>query len=363
MRSSPRRLHGSLLRRLGTALCALAWGAGMAITAPATAAQCMGVARTIELDPSRGHSYDGLERSLGLRDGEVVLTFDDGPRPGKTDRILDALRAECTRATFFMAGRSADAYPQLAQRVRREGHTLANHTHAHEKLTEIGSGAMVATIDEGAAAIRRATGVRALPFFRYPYLARSARTDAVLRSKGLIAFGANIDSKDYYKVSPAAVRAKVMGQLRAQRKGIVLMHDIHARTAAMLPALLDQMKAEGFRIVHIVPGRGGTPVADTVLAKAEPRAQATKVVASAEPAEKPSRRRATATLAAFVKPRASRAAPRIDVLGIDVLGGGTIKRALTPAEKRRARQILRREFTVTTDFTGLGGPVMVLRER
>lgn len=337
----------------------------MIVTAPA-AAQCMGVSRTIQIDASRGTSFDGLERSLGLRDGEVVLTFDDGPRPGKTDRILDALRAECTRATFFMAGRSADAYPQLAQRVRREGHTVAGHTHAHENLAKLDSGAVAAAIDKGNAAIARATGQRSTPFFRYPYLARTARTDEIVRSKGLIAFGANIDSKDYFKVSPAAVRAKIMERLRRQRQGIVLMHDIHARTAAMLPALLDQMKAEGFKIVHIVPGRGRTPVADTVLAKVKPstrdrtgrRAQAATVVARAKPKASSSQRQAAATLAAFAKPRTIRAAPRIDVLG-----GGTIKRAMTRTEKRQARNILRREFTVTTDFTGARGPVMVLRER
>ena len=344
------------IRRVGAAVASLlVWGAGMLVSAPA-AAQCMGVARTITVDPARGSFYNGLERSLGLRDGEVILTFDDGPVPGKTTRILDALRAECTKATFFMAGRMVDAYPAIAQRVRREGHSLASHTYSHNNLAKASSSVVAASISKGEAAIKRATGLGSVPFFRYPYLAKSARTDAIVRSKGLIAFGTNIDSKDYFKVSPDAVRAKTMAQLRKQRKGIVLMHDIHGRTAAMLPALLDQMKAEGFKVVHMVPGRGrpvADPVlADTVLAKAAPEKRRDAPVASAR--AKPDAMTGTsgrtkAVLAAFARPEAKRdrAARRLDVLARPAS-----KSAMTPAQKRRARRAIRQEFKVVADWSG-----------
>ena len=332
----------------------------MIFTAPAAAAECLGVSRTIRLDASRGNFYNGLEKSLGLRDGEVVLTFDDGPVPGKTTAILDALEAECTRATFFMAGRMVDAYPALAQRVYREGHTLATHTHAHQNLAKLGSGAVSAAIDRGNASIRKATGQRT-PFFRYPYLARSARTDQIVRSKGLIAFGTNIDSKDYFKVPPATVRAKVMSQLRKQRKGIVLMHDIQGRTASMLPALLDQMKAEGFRVVHIVPGRGGA-VSETVMAKAEPKraSEPAMVVARSKPEpEAGPGSTGRAVLAAFARRDAARrATPRVDVLG-----GGSTKRTMTEAQRRRARRVIRREFRTAADWSGRRGPVLRLEVR
>ena len=351
----------------------------MILTAPAAAADCLGVSRTIRLDARQGNFYDGLERSLGLRDGEVVLTFDDGPMPGTTTRILDALRAECTRATFFMAGRMADAYPAIAQRVRREGHTVAGHTHAHENLARLPSGSVAAAIDKGNASIQRATGQRSTPFFRYPYLARSARTDEIVRSKGLIAFGTNIDSKDYYEVSPATVRAKVMAQLRRQRRGIVLMHDIQGRTAAMLPALLDQMKAEGFRVVHIVPGRGGAPVADTVLARAAPAiapevaSEPVTVAARSKPAPEradartdartdakaDARRRGAAVLAAFAEREpTTRAASRVDVVG-----GGTVRATMTRAQKRRAARVVRREFRTALDLSGRHGPLLRLEAR
>ena len=361
-----------VFRRLGAALASvLVWAGGMLVSAPAAAA-CLGVSRTVAVDPARGNFYNGLEKSLGLRDGEVVLTFDDGPKPGTTTRILDALAAECTRATFFMAGRMVDAYPSLAQRVRREGHTLAGHTHAHQNLAKLSSGAVAAAIDKGNASIRRATGQRDVPFFRYPYLAKSARTDGIVRAKGLVAFGTNIDSKDYFKVGPNAVRAKVMARLRQQRKGIILMHDIHARTAAMLPALLDQMKAEGFKVVHLVPGRGARPTTETLVASApEPRVRVTvpggtraltagTLATGAVAADRGEGARARNVLAAFARSTTGRdARQRLDVLA------RSDARAMTPAERRRARRAVRRDYRVATDWSGgrHGGALLRLEVR
>lgn len=344
-------------RRLGVALASvLVWAGGMIVSAPAAAA-CLGVSRTVTVDPARGNFYNGLETSLGLRDGEVVLTFDDGPKPGTTTRILDALAAECTRATFFMAGRMADSYPGVAQRVRREGHTVAGHTHAHENLAKLPSGAVAAAIDKGNASIRRATGQSNVTFFRYPYLAKSQRTDGIVRAKGLIAFGSNIDSKDYHKVGPDTVRTKIMARLRQQRKGIVLMHDIHARTASMLPALLDQLKAEGFKVVHLVPGRGGRPVADTVMASAAPAQAPTPRVRVTVPSRETvlaSTKPAARMLAAFARSGDDRrGAKRLDVLA------RAPGRAMTTSERRRARRLVRREFRVATDWTGAGGGALL----
>ena len=99
------------------------------------------------------------------------------------------------------------------------------------------------------------------PFFRYPYLARSNRTDRMLARKGLVAFGANIDSLDWKIKSSKRIHDHIMRQLKRKRRGIILMHDIHARTAKMLPRLLKSLKAGGYKVVHIVPKSGGTQVA------------------------------------------------------------------------------------------------------
>src|SRR5581483_4142134 len=75
--------------------------------------------------------------TLPLAAKEVVLTFDDGPIAGSTDRVLAALRHECVRATFFMLGRNAVAHPTLAKRVLAEGHTVAHHTYQHPLLNRM----------------------------------------------------------------------------------------------------------------------------------------------------------------------------------------------------------------------------------
>src|SRR5262247_67624 len=105
--------------------------------ATAGAAECpadaLGVSRTITVDPSEHRLVGSWQygESLPLNDHEVVLTFDDGPLPPYTDRVLDLLAAECVKATFFMVGRMVQAYPAAVRRVYSEGHTIANHSQTH----------------------------------------------------------------------------------------------------------------------------------------------------------------------------------------------------------------------------------------
>src|SRR5436305_3944139 len=88
----------------------------------------LGIARTIEVDakstPRVGRKQ--FPSTLPLRDKELVLTFDDGPWPGSTPKVLDALKSDCVRATFFLLGRNVAAYPQLARRALAEGHSVGH---------------------------------------------------------------------------------------------------------------------------------------------------------------------------------------------------------------------------------------------
>src|SRR5437763_7302938 len=103
----------------------------------AAAAECpagaLGVSRTIAVDPSQHARIGSMQygESLPLNDREVVLTFDDGPLPPYTNRILETLASECVKATFFMVGRMARGYPSLVRRIYNEGHTIANHSQNH----------------------------------------------------------------------------------------------------------------------------------------------------------------------------------------------------------------------------------------
>src|SRR6516225_12145954 len=105
----------------------------------AQAAECpghpgaLGVSRTILLDPAEHPLLGTLQypESLPLNDHEVVLTFDDGPLPPYTSRVLDTLASECVKATFFMVGRMVQGYPAIVRRIYNEGHTIANHSQTH----------------------------------------------------------------------------------------------------------------------------------------------------------------------------------------------------------------------------------------
>ncbi|MEP0944959.1 MAG: polysaccharide deacetylase family protein [Rhizobiaceae bacterium] len=215
----------------------------------------------MEIDPKKHRTINGKEASLGLRHKEVILTFDDGPIKGNSARILKSLKEECVKATFFYVGTMARAYPALVRRVVREGHTLAHHTHSHNRLPKFSSKKAEKLIDRGVSRLQKiayndASITPRTPFFRYPYLARNKRTDRLLAKKGLIAFGANIDALDWKKNTPKQIHNRIMGKLRKQGRGIILMHDIHSRTARMLPDLLDTLKAEGYKVVHIVAKKG-----------------------------------------------------------------------------------------------------------
>jgi peptidoglycan-N-acetylglucosamine deacetylase len=197
--------------------------------------------------------------TLPLAPKEVVLTFDDGPWPGPTAKVLDALRHECVRATFFLLGRNAAANPALARRELAEGHTVAHHTYAHPLLSHMSLAAADAEIDRGIAAVELAAYGPAAhaqapktPFFRFPGFAASPALLDRMAARGLMVFGADLWASDWNPMSPPQELQLILQRLDAAGRGIILFHDTKTQTAAMLPAFLRALKARGYRIVHVV---------------------------------------------------------------------------------------------------------------
>lgn len=191
---------------------------------------------------------------LVFRPKEIVLTFDDGPMPGKTDAILAALRAEKVSATFLMVGQMARAYPQMVRKVAAEGHTIGTHTQNHANLAKLSLSAADTEIEAGRKSVAAAlvpTGMRVSSFFRFPYLAETATLHRHLVAEGAIPLGVDIDSKDYFQSTPDQVRARTLAAITARGSGIILFHDIHRRTSAMLPGLLDDLRARGYKVVSL----------------------------------------------------------------------------------------------------------------
>jgi len=223
----------------------------------------LGTARVLEVSAAATPRV-GLKQfrsTLDLAPKEVVLTFDDGPWPGTTDKVLAALRDECVRATFFLLGRNAAAHPALARRELAEGHTVAHHTFAHPLLNRMRVDAAAAEIDRGIAAVERALygdpgdapKTPKTPFFRFPGFAASPALLDRMAARGIVVFGADLWAGDWNPMTPSQQLRLTLARLGARGRGIVLFHDTKAQTAAMLPAFLRALHAHGYRIVHVVP--------------------------------------------------------------------------------------------------------------
>jgi peptidoglycan-N-acetylglucosamine deacetylase len=246
--------------------CAVASGvlAVVAATSPTLAAPCaspgaLGTSRTLVVDPAEHIRLGAMQyrETLPLRPHEVVLTFDDGPLPPYSNRILDVLAAECVKATYFMVGSMAKAYPHLVQRVAAEGHTIGTHSQNHPlTFNRMPLARAKREITSGIASVSAALGRPPAPFFRIPGLLRASTVEYYLATQGLMTWSADIVSDDWRRISSDEIVRRTLARLEVRGKGIVLMHDIHPATALALPKLLRELKARGYRIVHVVPASG-----------------------------------------------------------------------------------------------------------
>lgn len=248
-----------------------------AADSPGTAAQAadcpgnpdaLGTSRTIVVDPKE-HPRIGTmqyDETLPLQDREVVLTFDDGPLPAHTNAILDILAAQCVKATFFLVGRMAKEFPQDARRIHDAGHTIGTHSENHPfQFGKLPPERMAAEIDDGIAHVAGALAdpSQLAPFFRIPGLRRSDAVEAALSNRGIMNWSADFPADDWRKISPAQVAHFALSRLEAKGKGVLLLHDIQARTQAALPVILQQLKERGYRVVHVVPATPDRPKTPT----------------------------------------------------------------------------------------------------
>jgi peptidoglycan/xylan/chitin deacetylase (PgdA/CDA1 family) len=259
--------------------------------AAARGAECpnpnaLGTSRVLTVDPQDFPRIGTIQysRSLPLEDHEVVLTFDDGPLPPYSNRVLDVLAEHCVKATYFIIGRMARGYPDLLKRIRAEGHTIGNHSQNHplafEKMPiELVQG----EIEQGAASIAAALGERRppSPFFRIPGLLRAKEVENYLQSRGLATFSADVVADDWKHINASEVVRRAVTRLDERGKGVLLLHDIQPATALALPELLRELKAKGYRVVHVVPRGVAPPPIDVPVAAAQPPAPAPEPVALA----------------------------------------------------------------------------------
>jgi peptidoglycan/xylan/chitin deacetylase (PgdA/CDA1 family) len=258
-----------MTRHFSAALCS-AVAALMTFVAAAPAAECprkdaLGTSRVLVVDAAT-YPRVGLKsfpQTLPLEDREVVLTFDDGPWRPTDQKILAALAQECVRATFFLLGRRAAEHPELVRRMAAQGHTIAHHTWTHHNLKYMKPEAAIGEIDKGIAAVETALHGTAsttptTPFFRFPYFEMTPATLETLQRRGIAVFGADLWASDWNHMTPAQQLKLLTDRLQIARKGIILLHDPKAQTAAMLPAFLRYLRDNHYRVVHVVPADAKT---------------------------------------------------------------------------------------------------------
>jgi peptidoglycan-N-acetylglucosamine deacetylase len=235
----------------------------------------LGVSRVVEIDTTGGPGF-GFEHFKTydfLREGEVVLTFDDGPWPKNTPAVLAALAAHCTKAIFFPIGIHATWEPAILKQVAAAGHAVGSHTWCHQDLSKTKGKCRIDNksvaydydpkdeIERGISAVRWAVGGPTAPYFRFPALRQPPELIEYLGKRNIAIFSTDLDSFDFKMRKPEQVRQAVLAKLKKHGKGIVLMHDFQHATGEAAMGLLSDLKAGGYKVVFMKPKDPLTTVA------------------------------------------------------------------------------------------------------
>ncbi len=179
----------------------------------------------------------------------IALTFDDGPHPENTVRLLKMLKERGIKATFFCVGQRVADHPSVAKRIVEEGHEIGNHSWSHKVLSAMTDAAVARDLERTDEAIRKATGVSP-KLMRPPYGAFTDRQrDWAHRKWGYSITLWDVDSQDWRNPVASYARSRI---LQGTGPGsIVLSHDIHKSTVDGMPKTLDALKAKGFKFVTV----------------------------------------------------------------------------------------------------------------
>ena len=234
---------------------------------PAFAQSCpdhpdaIGTSRTITVDPAKLPRIGTIQYhdTVPLEDHEVVITLDDGPIPPYSDKILDILKDNCVKVTYFLVGEMARAHPWLVRRIYNEGHTIGTHSETHPlALDRKGMPRIEHEIDAGFESVRNAAGDpnAVSPFFRIPGLARSNAMEDYLASKSIAVWSADEVADDWFRgISADQIARRAIKRIEERGRGVLLLHDIHPATVMALPTILKELKERNYHIVHVIaPG-------------------------------------------------------------------------------------------------------------
>lgn len=231
-------------------------------------------ARDFEIDPKTGdiadETYTKLPTTYVIKQfgaaspKKLALTFDDGPDPEWTPKILDILKEKHVSATFFDIGANAEANPGLVQRELAEGHEVGSHTFTHPNLAVTSDQAVTLELNATQRLFEALTG-RSLRLFRPPYLGDAEPTDydeivpvKIAQDMGYLTVGLHVDPLDWMQPGTQKIIDETIAQVRAATpdfpRNIVLLHDAggdRAQTVEALPIIIDRLRAEGYDFVPV----------------------------------------------------------------------------------------------------------------
>lgn len=204
-----------------------------------------------------------------VREKVIALTFDDGPNEPATGQILDALKRQQVKATFFLIGANVERYPETARRIKAEGHLIGNHTFRHSRFDQSTASDISQDIADGYRAIETVTGVKPL-WFRPPYGINGPGMQEACRAQGMAIAGWSADANDWNPHPVEELVDRIVSQ--ATPGDILLLHDgwetnlgaDRRNTAAAVPLILEKLKVQGFRFVTVpdLLRTAGRPVAE-----------------------------------------------------------------------------------------------------
>lgn len=199
--------------------------------------------------PASGASSGITFSRVSVAQPYIAITFDDGPHPKNTPRLLDMLRERNIKATFYVIGRNVDLYPNVLRRTVSEGHEIGNHTYNHPILSKLGDSTVREELTKCRDAVARAAGVKPRTL-RPPYGALLQRQrEWIHRELDYPTIMWSVDPLDWKRPGASVVTSRILSNTTPG--AIVLAHDLHASTIDAMPATLDGLLRKGFKFVTV----------------------------------------------------------------------------------------------------------------
>jgi len=180
-----------------------------------------------------------------MSDGNVMLTFDDGPHPQYTPQILDILKEKNVKATFFLIGTQIEKYPEIAHRIIDEGHAVGGHSYSHEYAFGFTIGTALEDEIMKTQRLLAEQDAETATWFRPPFGVTNPNIAGVVKKNKLTTMGWSVRSFDTVAKRKGQILSKVLGEVKSG--SIVLLHDTIKLTAEALPTLIDEIDAKGLK--------------------------------------------------------------------------------------------------------------------